>query len=258
MASVSRPGVFARLTGESGMPGAGPASGLAGLSSSSTAASGRSRRRGGFGAAPGRRALWRRAQARRVVAALLLGAAVWAAITAFAPPEPEREQAVTLTRDLPAGYRLAADDLTSVPVEPRHAPASRLTDSAGAVGQVLAHSVERGEVLTAARLRPARELTGLALDERALHVPVSDRGSLALVRPGDRVDVVSAATGELVGTGLLVLSIDAANNNDDGESDAAGLVLAVPPVDVGRIVPAAVGSNADGVQVALRADRPPP
>lgn len=258
MASVSRPGVFARLTGESGMPGAGLASGLAGLSSSSTAASGRSRRRGRFGAAPGRRALWRRAQARRVVAALLLGAAVWAAITAFAPPEPEREQAVTLTRDLPAGHRLAADDLTSVPVEPRHAPASRLTDSAGAVGQVLAHSVERGEVLTAARLRPARELTGLALDERALHVPVSDRGSLALVRPGDRVDVVSAATGELVGTGLLVLSIDAANNNDDGESDAAGLVLAVPPVDVGRIVPAAVGSNADGVQVALRADRPPP
>lgn len=257
MAAVSRPGVFARLTGESGMPGAGAASGLAGLSSPAGTASGRSRRRGRFGAAPGRRALWRRAQARRVYAALLLGAAVWAAITAFAPPEPEREQAVTVTRDLPAGHRLAADDLTSVPVEPRHAPASRLTDSAGAVEQVLAHSVERGEVLTAARLRPARELTGLSLDERALHVPVSDRGSLALVRPGDRVDVVSAATGELVGAGLLVLSIDAAND-DDGESDAAGLVLAVPPVDVGRIVPAAVGSNADGVQVALRADRPPP
>lgn len=257
MAAVSRPGVFARLTGESGMPGAGTASGLAGLSSPAGTASGRSRRRGRFGAAPGRRALWRRAQARRVLAALLLGAAVWAAITAFAPPEPEREQAVTVTRDLPAGHRLAADDLTSVPVEPRHAPASRLTDSAGAVGQVLAHSVERGEVLTAARLRPARELTGLSLDERALHVPVSDRGSLALVRPGDRVDVVSAATGELVGAGLLVLSIDAASD-DDGESDAAGLVLAVPPVDVGRIVPAAVGSNADGVQVALRADRPPP
>lgn len=255
MAAVSRPGVFARLTGESGVPGAGPAAGLAGLSSPS-AASGRSRRRGRLGAAPGRRALWRRAQARRVIAALLLGAAVWAGITAFAPSEPEREQTVTLTRDLPAGHRLAADDLTSVPVEPRHAPASRLTDSAGAVGQVLAHSMERGEVLTAARLRPARELTGLSLDERALHVPVSDRGSLALVRPGDRVDVVSAATGELVGAGLLVLSIDAAS--EEGDSDAAGLVLAVPPVDVGRIVPAAVGSNADGVQVALRADRPPP
>ncbi|WP_068427604.1 SAF domain-containing protein, partial [Piscicoccus intestinalis] len=197
-----------------------------------------------------------RAQARRVIAALLLGAAVWAGITAFAPSEPEREQTVTLTRDLPAGHRLAADDLTSVPVEPRHAPASRLTDSAGAVGQVLAHSMERGEVLTAARLRPARELTGLTLDERALHVPVSDRGSLALVRPGDRVDVVSSATGELVGAGLLVLSIDAAS--EEGDSDAAGLVLAVPPADVGRIVPAAVGSNADGVQVALRADRPPP
>ena len=83
MAAVSRPGVFARLTGESGMPGAGAASGLAGLSSPAGTASGRSRRRGRFGAAPGRRALWRRAQARRVIAALLLGGVFTLGLTAL-------------------------------------------------------------------------------------------------------------------------------------------------------------------------------
>ena len=52
MASVSRPGVFARLTGESGMPGAGTASGLAGLSSPAGTASGPDQQR-----LPGRMAL---------------------------------------------------------------------------------------------------------------------------------------------------------------------------------------------------------
>lgn len=90
-----------------------------------------------------------------------------------------------------------------------------------------------------------------------MHVPVADRGALALVRPGDRVDVVSVATGQTVGAGLLVLSVDqaaaAAGGLSGGGDSPTGLVLAVPPAEVSKIVPAAVGGEG-GVHLAVRPD----
>lgn len=205
----------------------------------------------------GRRGAWRRTQLRRGLAALLAGAAVWSAITAFAPAQPPSATAVAAAADLAAGHRLDADDLTLVPVDPATAPGSRLGDVAAAVGQTLAAPLERGEVLTAARLRPSSGLAQLPLGERALHVPVADRGSVALVRPGDRVDVVSVESGQTVGSGLLVVSIDTPGQSGGfggGDDTPAGVVLAVPPGDVGRIVSAAVGGVAGGVQLAVRPD----
>lgn len=206
----------------------------------------------------GRRAVWRRVQARRVAAAALAGGAVWAAISAFAPQEPAREQAVVAATDLAAGHRLGADDLSVVPVDPQAAPASRLGEVSGAVGQVLAAPMERGELVTASRLRPSSALTQLPGGARALHVPVADPGTVALVRPGDRVDVVSAGSGEVVGGGMLVLSTDPTAGQESAlsadERGGAGLVLAVPPGDVGRIVAASVGGSTDGVQLALRSN----
>lgn len=220
------------------------------------------RRRPGAPALPGRRGggrrgAWRRTQLRRGLAALLAGAAVWSAITAFAPAQPPSATAVAAAGDLAAGHRLDADDLTLVPVDPATAPGSRLGEVAAAVGQTLAAPLERGEVVTAARLRPSSGLTQLPLGERALHVPVADRGALALVRPGDRVDVVSVESGQTVGSALLVVSIDApgqASGFGGGDDAPAGVVLAVPPGDVGRIVSAAVGGVAGGVQLAVRPD----
>lgn len=206
----------------------------------------------------GRRAVWRRVQARRVAAAALAGGAVWAAISAFAPQEPPGERAVVAATDLAAGHRLGADDLSVVPIDAQAAPASRLGEVSGAVGQVLAAPMERGEMVTASRLRPSSALTELPGGARALHVPVADPGTVALVRPGDRVDVVSAGNGEVVGGGMLVLSIDPVAGQESplgpGERGGAGLVLAVPPGDVGRIVAASIGNSTDGVQLALRSD----
>ncbi len=205
----------------------------------------------------GRRGAWRRSQTRRVAAAVLLGAGVWSAITAFAPSEPPRERAVAAADDLSAGHVLTASDLTLVPVDPAAAPASRLADVAAGVGQTLAAPLERGEIVTAPRLRPATALAGLPLGERAVHVPLSDKGALPLVRPGDRVDVVAVATGQSVGAGLLVLSVDQSVDGGSGVGGgggeaAGGLVLAVPPSDVGRLVAAAGSGGGDGVQLALR------
>lgn len=208
----------------------------------------------------GRRGAWRRVQVRRVAAAGLVGAGVWAAVAAMSPPAPVREQAVAAAADLPAGHRIASTDLQLVAVDPQIAPESRLAQGEAAVGQVLAAPMERGELVTAARLRPASGLARLAAAERALHVPVADRGAIALVRPGDRVDVVEVATGKTVGARLLVLSIDqggaAASGLSGGEQTPAGVVLAVPPAAVQRIVPAAVGGDG-GVQLAVRPDSAP-
>lgn len=206
----------------------------------------------------GRRAVWRRMQARRLAAAGLAGGAVWAAITAFAPQQPAREQVVVASTDLGAGHRLEADDLSVVPIDAQAAPASRLGEASAALGQVLAAPMERGEMVTASRLRPSSALRELPGGARALHVPVADSGTVALVRPGDRVDVVSAAGGEVVGGGLLVLSIDPAGGEQSplgsGEQGGGGVVLAVPPGDVGRIVAASIGGSTDGVQLAVRSD----
>lgn len=207
---------------------------------------------------PGRRAFWRRVQIRRAIAVLLAAVAGWAAVTALAPADPPREPALVAVEDLPAGHRISPSDVRIRQLESGTTTPDRLTEAAGAVGQSLATAVSAGEVLTPVRLRPARALTGLPAGDRALHVPIADTGAVALVRPGDRVDLFAVASGVIAGENLLVLAVDAEGEGRSGltgggPSEGPGVVLAVPTTQISKVV-AAGTANGEGVQLALRSD----
>lgn len=205
----------------------------------------------------GRRALWRRARVRRVLAALCVGIAAWISFATFASGREASGVALVAAGDLAAGHRVEAADLRVAHLDPALVPPAALADDSAAVGQVLAAPVSAGEFVTRTRLRPAASLASLPPSTRAIHVPLPDIGSIALVRPGDRVDLVAVTTGAVVGSDLLVLAVDAPQEGGSGlaatgRSAAAGLVVAVPPAQLTKLVPAAVESSGDGVHLVLR------
>jgi pilus assembly protein CpaB len=72
-----------------------------------------------------------------------------------------------------------------------------LTEPEEAVGQVAATPIKKGEQILKNKLLPPGPLTGVALqvapDMRAVTIPIDEvRGVSKLIKPGDRIDIVSA------------------------------------------------------------------
>lgn len=193
----------------------------------------------------GRRGQWRRAVARRVTASLLAGGAVLGTVALARTPEGgPLVTVVVAAQDLPAGRELQPADLLEQRRPRAYAP-SGSQSAAALVGRRLSSPVAAGEVLTTTRVAGAGLLAGRPEDEVAVHVPLADPGALAMVRAGDRVDVL-AGTGETVVASALVLAVrgvDAGTGLSGGVGpslggDGGGLVLAVTAAAAGRIASA--------------------
>jgi pilus assembly protein CpaB len=161
--------------------------------------------------------------ARRVAAVLLAAAALFLALR-------------------PAGAPAAARPPTAVP------------DAGPLVGRVLAGGVRAGEPLTDARLVGPGLTALLPADLVAAPVRLADLAVAALVRTGDRVDVLAALPdgeeAERVAAGVLVLAAPGPASADP--DPAAGLlVLAVDPATAARL---AAASTTATLTVSL----PPP
>ena len=174
-----------------------------------------------------------------VVAALLVSATLRTALT----PPPAGIPVLVAARDLAAGHVLTERDLTVTHLPPSAAPASEI-DRATVIGRELAVPVPAALPLVPTLLAGDR----FALDppEGAVVVALTpaDATTTALLRPGDRVDLVTEAG--VLARAALVLEIT--------EPDAAGLlgtagahvmVDAVTPAE-GRAL-AAAPSPAPGV-----------
>jgi Flp pilus assembly protein CpaB len=143
-----------------------------------------------------RRALLRR---RRVLAAVCAFLAVLTGLRATAAPPPETVPVTVAARDLGAGARLSAADLTTVDLPPAAVPAGRIRDP---VGHELAGPLRRGAPVTdAAVLGPGlvRARPGLV----ALPVRLPDSAMAGLLRVGERVDLL--ATDPAAGTATTVV-----------------------------------------------------
>lgn len=178
---------------------------------------------------------------RRPLAALLAGAAVVAGVHELRPPPPEVQAVLTAARDLPAGTTLARGDLTTVDYASGTAPTGL---AASAVGRVLAAPLRRGEPVTDVRLVGA-PLAAAYPDAVAVPVRLPDAGMAALLRVGDRIDLVAAdpqgSTARLVASDLAVVALPGV----DDEATVSGLpgrlvVLAVPPGAVPALAQSAV------------------
>jgi len=130
---------------------------------------------------------------RRLLAATCLGLGVWLALRSIVDPPPPTTPVVVAARDLPAGVALSDSDLTTAAFATGTAPAG-LVDAATATGRTLAAPLTAGEPVTDVRLVAPSLLEGYpGLVALPLRVPDSD--TVALLRVGDRIDVLATDPG---------------------------------------------------------------
>ncbi|MEU6559009.1 RcpC/CpaB family pilus assembly protein [Nocardia nova] len=124
-----------------------------------------------------------------------LALAVLAAVLALrGDPAAHRRSVVVAARELTPGRILAADDLRRTDLPAAVVPAGAVTDPARLVGATSTGAVHTGEILTDLRVvspRLAAAATGAA-DARIVPMRLADNAVTAILRPGDRVDVVAA------------------------------------------------------------------
>lgn len=211
---------------------------------------------------PGRRAVWRRARLRRVLAATSTAVAAWLAVSAFLPhPAPAGVPVLVAVRDLPAGHRLGAADVRVDRWPPQIRPVSALREPSRALDATLSASLGAGEALTASRLRGAGMLAGLPTGLVASHVPLTDAGAAGMVQPGDHVDLISSPSGRVVGQDVVVLAVDAPGGGGaaglvgGGDTARPGLVVALTPESASRVA-TVDGSDLAGSSVTVALRRP--
>jgi Flp pilus assembly protein CpaB len=172
---------------------------------------------------------------RRLLAALLLAAAVASALGVVAPSPASTSIVVVASRPLDAGTSLGSGDVR-VEHRPVGTNPGALTSTASAIGRVLAGAVGAGEALTAARLVGPGLAAGLAKHGHvAAPVRLSDPAVASLLKTGDVIDVVlaGATSGSPVG----------------GESGGSATVVAAGARVIAVVAPAndaVLGTSADG------------
>jgi Flp pilus assembly protein CpaB len=129
---------------------------------------------------------------RRLLAAGLAAAGVAVALHVLQPQEASTTAVLAAARDLPGGARLTGSDVRTVAMPDDLVPSGALTAPNAAGERLLAGPVRAGEPLTDARfvgpdLLPSRGLV-------AVPVRLADPGERALVRVGDRIDLLAAET----------------------------------------------------------------
>jgi Flp pilus assembly protein CpaB len=191
--------------------------------------------------------------ARRVAAGVLMTLALFLALRPA--PAPARDAApsavavVVAGRDLAAGTELSDSDLAVARLPSEFVPAGLVAHPADLTGRVLAGSVRAGEPLTDVRLVGAGLTALLEPGQVAAPVRLSDLAVAALVRSGDRVDVLAsppeADRAETVVPDALVLAAGKPGTDDAAGTDpAAGLLLvAVDGATAARLAAAAASST---------------
>jgi hypothetical protein len=137
---------------------------------------------------------------RRAAVAALVGLAVLFGLSAVSPAAPPTVPVLVAAHDLVAGATLSLADLRSASLPPAAVPGGALRPGADVLGRLVAGPVRRGEPLTDVRLLGPSLLAALARGPGVVAVPVrfADSGAAALLRAGDHVDVLAAATDAFV------------------------------------------------------------
>ncbi|GAA2726763.1 RcpC/CpaB family pilus assembly protein [Cellulomonas aerilata] len=177
---------------------------------------------------------WR---ARFALAALLLGTAAALAVAQLRPPSPPTVPVVTAARDLVAGAALTTDDVRVVPVPVATAVAGAHPDVAAVLGRAPVVAVPSGLPIVDSLLGADRLAGSGPPGTVVVPVRLADPGVAALLRPGDRVDLVAATTsgtGDPVSRRLaeraVVLPRPAVE--DDRSPPSSGLLGGAPQDDV--------------------------
>lgn len=193
---------------------------------------------------------------RPLLLALGLVATCALAARAAAPPPAPTVPVVVAADDLDAGDVLAARDLRTVRLPRSAVPTGAVPRADSLVGESLAVAVPRGLVVVPAHLARSRFATPAPEGTVAVPVHLADAAVAALLRPGDRIDLVSGASdgwpGEdgpaVLAASALVLEV----LTDDADEGGLGLLGTGPAADADPLVVVAVPA-ADGHRLAAAA-----
>jgi pilus assembly protein CpaB len=182
---------------------------------------------------------------RRKLAVLAAVAAVLTGLAAVAPPAPPTAAVVRTRGALAGGVLLTAEDLETVDLPRGDLPDRTVDDPADLVGRRLAAPVPRHQVLTTAALASVDGAVGVG--HVLAPVRLADADVVALLRPGDVVDVIaSAADGGATSTiarSVRVVTVPAQDHDDPGASTGALVVLDVVDGDAEPLARAAAAGS---------------
>ncbi len=198
---------------------------------------------------------------RRLLASGLLAGATAVGLQALEPPPPRSVRVVTAARDIESGSRLVPADLAVTRLLPSSVPDGAITSTAAAVSRTLVSAARRGEPLTDVRLAGAGPPTTSDGNTVSVPVRIADAEAVALLRPGDVVDVLGAApsvdgsggtSARLLASAVRVLTVPRADSGSglgDLGSDGALVVLTTTSTTASRLAGAAV---TDRLSLVLR------
>lgn len=210
----------------------------------------RAKQRTGRSSSLGRRAVWRRGQARRALAALCAAGAVWVVVTALRPVPPELgEPVLVAAADLPAGTVLEAGHVRVARVPEAVLPSGALHEPSAVMGSVSSGPLRTREVLTDRDLMTGSLAQGLGPDVVVAHVALRDEALAAAVGPGNRVDVLSVLDGTTLAADVPVLATD-----PDGTS---GVFVAVSAAQASALARQSGSEMVQGVTLVLRPAKVP-
>ncbi len=187
---------------------------------------------------------------RRLIAATLAAGAVFCLARVVAPAQPEVSAVVVAARDLTGGTVVRADDVRTVQMPPDVVPAGAFSAEAAALGASVAAPMRAGEPLTDRRVLGAALIDGYPAGTVASPVRIEDADVVALLRPGDRIDLY-APTGDSglaarIVTDAVVMMLPRADETSRG---GALVVLAVSQAEAAEIAEA---SSSSMLSVSLR------
>ncbi len=115
---------------------------------------------------------------------------------AVAPPEVVTTDVFVAARDLPSGVSLQEADLERRSLQDSALPPNAVTDVTGLINHVLTAGIQTGEIFTRTRVL-SRKGTSESGEVGLLSTPVrvADTGAVALLEPGDHVDVLATTGG---------------------------------------------------------------
>jgi pilus assembly protein CpaB len=159
---------------------------------------------------------------------------------------------VVTARDLPAGTILRAGDIRLSRWNPEQIPPRAVRSLDRAIGATIAAGMDRGEPVTTARIRGPGITTGLAAGLVAVTVTITGPSTLALIRAGDRVDLLAATPADadavrparIVASAVRVLAV-LTPRSSTADDQSAGLVVAAS-----RAAALSIASVVDGSMTA--------
>ncbi len=167
---------------------------------------------------------------RRKLAVLAAAAAVLSGVAAVSPEGPPTLSVVRAATQLAGGVVLTAADVELVEVVAADAPEGAVSEPADVVGQRLAAPVAEGQVLTGLALISTRAAG--APGQVVAPLRLADADTVALLRPGEVVDVIAAdqqtTKAAVVATRVRVVTIPAVGEQDGSQAGALVLVEVSP------------------------------